>query len=1238
MLAVGSSSEVAMEAIEAFNLKKEVLVACFNSSQNLTLSGDAEGITKLFTYFQSKGIFARELKTNGKGYHSHHMAVVGQHYEDLAQNIGLFPGPSSKSLSPQWISTVTGESVDMELGPNYWRKNLESPVQFSDGIAKIVNESGVCLIEIGPHPVLQLPIQQIISGLKNGKSKVQYFSTLTRGKSPHVSMLSLMGNLFNHGHRIPIAKINREATETSSSGRRGALLLNLPNYRWKYDTPLWVESRASEEYRNRKCPRHDLLGSQIPGGSEIITWRNVLRVKDVPWTKDHRVDGSIVFPAAGYIAMAIEGICQSTNTDPQRLPSCRLERITIHRALVLSEDVDTGVELLTTMSPIHSIAGRKGWEWWQLVISSISGGLRITHASGNICLEGKAQPLRQDLLIVLENTELDSTENWYNTLSKSGLDLRGPFRSLTNIRSERSESTRHILADIALFQGADSKNESFYPLHPATIDGILHASLLASSAGAVNDFLLRLPISVESIRIQLPSSCHRDELSTVYASAKPVGLSTMMGSSEIYSPQHGTIVQIRNCRLVLPFQEKHAVSRKSYPMFNVTWMPDITMADQGDFQVFEKNFSIRYHSSDLEDVNLRRILAAVSLLVFKDPELQILQMDEQHSNATDALLECLDFKSNFPRCRSFTKSSPMNILGAPAKYTKSEVSGEYEFVQGKLNTNERFDLAILLSQVPMRGFVEKIREFLSPNGSILGYCPPSDIIPLANEGFSVLRLVEDESLPLILAHRIEQKKSVGITEPQKIILVETTSERILNDLLETRLSESYVQTVHRVRWNDVSPSTISKGSTVVSTTELNKAFFSGVSEEDFNRLKVLTDRVSVIVWVTGGGLTTGARPEFAFASSLSRAIRQEQPSTKFVTVDVDDPRIMLEQTASNILNILKKTLGDTLVSDSEFAQVQGKLHVSRFVPAKQLNRAFQQKRSLEIIPKPLNEATPCQLAFEVPGQLDTAYFKQTALIYSHLEATLVEVDVKRIVLDASVIDILLGNVDTYRGTLTSAYSGIVTKIGSGVSSILPGDKVAVMAPGFFATSERLPEWACIKLEGNENFDVASNFILDYSTAIYALHHRARICAGETMLICSGACSLGIAAIQVARLAGADIMTIVETQEERSYLIAHSGLSKDRILLSTSPEYLNDLLRAMDEHIDILVSHSMEDFSETMTQALRHFGRIIFVDDSSGDNFCHLHSQLHYPNLSFDRVCMRDLYSSKSRKDHRTWAR
>lgn len=70
-----------------------------------------------------------------------------------------------------------------------------------------------------------------------------------------------------------------------------------------------------------------------------------------------------------------------------------------------------------------------------------------------------------------------------------------------------------------------------------------------------------------------------------------------------------------------------------------------------------------------------------------------------------------------------------------------------------------------------------------------------------------------------------------------------------------------------------------------------------------------------------------------------------------------------------------------------------------------------------------------------------------------------------------------------------------------------------MAPGYFATTERVPEWACCKLRDGEEYSVyrilsqslsqfahhiqtVSTLSTVYATALYALHYRAHILAGE----------------------------------------------------------------------------------------------------------------------------------------------
>lgn len=73
----------------------------------------------------------------------------------------------------------------------------------------------------------------------------------------------------------------------------GCTAVDLPPYKYTYGPIKHHESRSSKEYRLRKVPRHDLLGSKVAGTTRLRPqWRNMLRLKDLPWLDDHRVPPS----------------------------------------------------------------------------------------------------------------------------------------------------------------------------------------------------------------------------------------------------------------------------------------------------------------------------------------------------------------------------------------------------------------------------------------------------------------------------------------------------------------------------------------------------------------------------------------------------------------------------------------------------------------------------------------------------------------------------------------------------------------------------------------------------------------------------------------------------------------------------------------------------------------------------------------------------------------------------------
>ena len=82
-----------------------------------------------------------------------------------------------------------------------------------------------------------------------------------------------------------------------------------------------------------------------------------------------------------------------------------------------------------------------------------------------------------------------------------------------------------------------------------------------------------------------------------------------------------------------------------------------------------------------------------------------------------------------------------------------------------------------------------------------------------------------------------------------------------------------------------------------------------------------------------------------------------------------------------------------------------------------------------------------------------------------------------------------------------------------------GDRVVVLGPNSFRTTERVPAWACQSLLPGEDYVTMPTLPVIYSIALYAVDDRARLRADETILIHSWAAAFGMAAIAIALMIG-----------------------------------------------------------------------------------------------------------------------
>jgi hypothetical protein len=88
-------------------------------------------------------------------------------------------------------------------------------------------------------------------------------------------------------------------------------------------------------------------------------------------------------------------------------------------------------------------------------------------------------------------------------------------------------------------------------------------------------------------------------------------------------------------------------------------------------------------------------------------------------------------------------------------------------------------------------------------------------------------------------------------------------------------------------------------------------------------------------------------------------------------------------------------------------------------------------------------------------------------------------------------------------------AGTVVAVGSGVTSVAVGDRVAAtMLHGAFAERVCVPEISCVKLPDAVSFEVGAATLLTYLTTYHALVDRAALEAGETLLVLGAAGGVG----------------------------------------------------------------------------------------------------------------------------------
>ncbi|KAL4925328.1 type I polyketide synthase [Aspergillus undulatus] len=628
MVAVGLGVEQTQELLAQLSTENGlVAVACVNSPSSTTVSGDESALVELELLAEKQQIVARRVKVE-TAFHSHHMHAIATHYLDALQGrlsvVDVDEGKSPVAFS----SPVTGcrlSSLSRLSEPEHWVDSLVEPVQFINALTDMaVGQSDTSsfnvdvIIEVGPHKALKFPIQEILAAPEFPSPKPSYLSCLVRNTSAVETMQSLAASLLMQGLPLNMDAANFPHGRPSSV----QVLSDLPSYPWNHQHRYWCESRFNRALRERSQAPHGLLGSLVLGTDlKNPSWRHILRIRDTPWLGEHIIQKNIVFPAAGYISLAIEAIRQLPGLQPgsnQAIAGYLLRDIKILQALVFPE-TDEGVEIQTKLSNLSDKAiGYRGWKEFE-VFSVTSENQWTVHARGVIMVEREGSPEKtapKPRPAGLSGyTRQFAGSDLYADMRAKGLQHGKAFQAITGV--EQAGDNRRA-DSILVIPDTNLPTDITYQalVHPTTLDAAVHSvyTPLLDVAGNTNGMV---PRSIGSVWVSSAISQragHQFKLFTSLQHADARAWRTNITMADYHDNTAPTVLEMQDVLFhsLGGNTGDQQIDREweKNPCFKIDWAPDLTLLSNKARESIQQQLS---HPLDDEEVQVQLDLRRVCL-------------------------------------------------------------------------------------------------------------------------------------------------------------------------------------------------------------------------------------------------------------------------------------------------------------------------------------------------------------------------------------------------------------------------------------------------------------------------------------------------------------------------------------------------------------------------------------------------------------------------------------------------
>ncbi|KAJ3499201.1 hypothetical protein NLG97_g515 [Lecanicillium saksenae] len=1201
MMAAGLSQEDAQSYLDKVP-EGSAVVACINSPSSVTLSGDVEAIDKLEAMVSGDGKFARKLKVT-TAYHSPHMREISPSYMELIGEISPVEMDEASGGTVMY-SSLTGSKVSsaQELSAEYWVNNMQNPVKFLQGLLALLKHKKVAsgssravavqwggFLEIGPHSALQGPVKQIIDKSNNKFAKsAPYTSMLIRGKNAEETAMSAAGTLWAAGYKIDISSVNQQSVAADAP----QMLCDMPAYPWNHARGFWHESYSARSYRFPPHARSDYLGmAEDSQNNHEPRWRNYLRVSENPWIEDHVITGTVLYPGAGMLVMAVEGALRAADSS-KPIEGFRLTDVMFERGLVVSVDDDTPVETRISFQPNST----KNSSWDFAVYSMTNSSPWAKHCAGTVtavyeAAESQVEENRADVqwqsqidfgtaLFSREDATSVKVDEFYKNLEEIGMQYGATFRNVKSLTAVPSQNASYGTVAVPDTKSTMPKNyESSHVIHPATMDSIFHLVLASLNTGRPVE-QAAVPYSIEEIYVAREQPKEAGDLYSGYGRLLSQHgheiMTDLVVSDQTWSKAKLTVKNFA-LRQVTSNTGSDGVSSSTGPAKNcvgITWVPDLSFLRQNEdiSKIIKPGKTIPMVQAWLDSVFLKTSDSTALVIMFDESQSSIDVLKHLKTRAYGAK-NIIAYASSEDRLHLMQKT-----LGDGTD--DSTITYSWLPEEELLNTlaPESNDLVIALGVPQIETNAESLTK-LAPLSCFVQHghseAPRVTIPHTKCHG-----VVSDDGAYALFASGMT---TTGTVTGQPVYLLmpsgPSQSTLALASEIERKLEQSQSSCI-RVTLTSTDLA-ILKEKSVISLLEVDTPLVYSWSEDEFSCFKLLVSTVAHLFWITRGSVleSWSNGVEFATSQGLFRVMRNEYPIATLPSLDLSAVADVSNSACADlILNVWKASFADG--AEMEYAENNGLIYIPRATEDAGFDRELQLAK---------NTAAP------VLSSLGSSKSPLKALLSSVSPGYMWIPD------EEAELPLATGEVEvkieyaglTAEGGLNSLRHavGVVSRCNSTATTFELGKRVIVLCEMTGKTHVRQNEALVAALPDHLQPGEAVTLVEPLITAHYTLFEMARLTRGQTLLLDDAASPLGRAMIQAAQSVGAKVFALVSSRAEKDILINNISFAHTEIF-DVSLRNFVPVIQASTCHrgVDVVVNQLHGSHVEDSISVLGSFGR------------------------------------------------